>query len=672
MNTYKALCFVLLLSQLVFLTSLHAQEEKELLEKADRYYSKGDLENALNFYLKAEQKKPSDPRIQLRIGLTYLSTTSQKFRALPHLKKAYDLQSNVDPDIEYYLAAAYQVNHEFSEARQHYEVYKQKYKRMATIAQHKIEECVRGDSLVHHATEAIITNLGRAINSPFHDYGPLLYPDGSAIIFTSNRKIVNSEINEATENFENIFLSIAHDGSWTTPGALGPEINVEHHDAAASLSHDGKLLFIYYEEGYGDIYVSERIENEWGKPTPLNANINTQYWETSACISADGRRLYFASNRPGGYGELDIWFSERDGKGEWGKPKNLGPNVNTPGNEDSPFIHSDGVTLYFGSDAHPGLGGTDIFRSEFKSGMWQKPVNMGYPVNTADYDNYFVVSEDKKTGYFASVREDGIGETDLYKIVFLDPKPKVEVVIAPPIPAPDPVTKKDEDFVDPILQMQKELQIGVSLKGKVLDADTGTPMGARLTLTNNEKNEVLAIINSNPQTGEFELFIPHGGNFGVSTEKEGYLFNSNNFNLPASYELQELEIGIFMVKAEIGSKVVLKNIFFDIGKAELKQESVTELENIRELLDKNPSLKVQINGHTDNVGEATYNKTLSQRRARSVVDYLIQNGVDANRLAAVGYGEERPLVSNDDEADGREINRRTEIEIIESGTSAGN
>ena len=361
-------------------------------------------------------------------------------------------------------------------------------------------------------------------------------------------------------------------------------------------------------------------------------------------------------------------MSERDAKGDWGKPVNLGPNINTSGNEDSPFIHADGVTLYFGSDAHPGLGSTDIFKSEFKEGKWQKPVNMGYPVNTADYDNYFVISKDKKQAYFASVREDGMGETDIYFITFLDPKPQEEIIVAPPVVAA--VEKpKDESFVDPIVQLQKDLSSGTILKGKVIDANTAQPLSARMTLTDNEKNQVLAVIVSDKETGDFEMFIPHGGNYGVSTELPGYLFNSINFNVPAFSDLKEIDTHIIMVKAEVGSKVVLKNIFFDTGKSDLKQESVAELENIRELLEGNPNLKVQINGHTDNVGEATYNKALSLKRAKAVVDYLIRNGISDLRLTAIGYGEERPLVSNDDESDGREINRRTEIEIME--VSAG-
>lgn len=652
---------------LIVTGQLVAQDYKDLMNKADRFYTRSDFNSALELYRKAEEIQPANPTVQLKIGLTYLSTTSFKFKSLPYLQKAFTVQPNIDPLIDYYLAASYQVNHEFAKAREHYEIFKKKNKRMSTIADHKIEECIRGDSLVTHATEAIIENIGKTVNSPFHDYAPLLYPDESVMIFTSNREAPPSpDRAKPPMNFEDIYIAPKQDGRWSSPKQLSPDVNVEQHDAGASISHDGNYLFLYYEEGYGDIYMSTREGDAWGKPVPLNENINTIHWETSACMSADGRKLYFSSNRPGGYGDLDIWMSTRDGKGDWGKPVNLGPNINTPGNEDSPFIHHDGVTLYFGSDAHPGLGNTDIFKSEFSNGMWQPPVNMGYPVNSADYDNYFVISENKKNGYFASVREDGMGETDIYFIHFLDPKPK-EVPVIAPIVIEEPVIANEADFIDPIVQLQKDLQIGTILKGKVIDADNAEPLAARMVLTDNEKNVVLAIVNSNPTTGDFEMFIPHGGNFGVSTEREGYLFNSINFNVPAFSEMQEIDTHIIMEKAAIGKKVVLKNIFFDIGKADLRQESVSELENIRELLVKNATLKVQINGHTDDVGEATYNKGLSLRRAKSVVDYLIRNGVDTNRLAAIGYGEERPLVSNDDEMGGREINRRTEIEIIGAG-----
>jgi outer membrane protein OmpA-like peptidoglycan-associated protein len=202
------------------------------------------------------------------------------------------------------------------------------------------------------------------------------------------------------------------------------------------------------------------------------------------------------------------------------------------------------------------------------------------------------------------------------------------------------------------------------LKGKVIDETNAAPLAAVISLVDNVTNKVITKLSSDPVTGEFELVIPHGGNYGVATQKSGYLFNSINFNVPQFAEYQEIDTHIIMVKAEIGSKVVLRNVFFDIGKSDLKLESVAEVENIRELLARDTHLRVQINGHTDNLGNVSSNKSLSLKRASAVVNYLVQHGIAANRVSAKGYGSERPIVSNDDEEGGREINRRTEIEII--------
>jgi outer membrane protein OmpA-like peptidoglycan-associated protein len=225
---------------------------------------------------------------------------------------------------------------------------------------------------------------------------------------------------------------------------------------------------------------------------------------------------------------------------------------------------------------------------------------------------------------------------------------------------------KKTDFVDPIVQQHRDMKIVTVLKGKVIDEITADPLGATISLVDNTTKKVISKINSDPSTGDFELVIPHGGNYGVATEREGYLFNSINFNVPKFAEYQEIDTHIIMVKAEVGSKVVLKNIFFDVGKSDLKPESISEIEKIQELLIVNSHLKVQINGHTDNTGSASANKVLSLKRATAVIDYLVSHGIDASRLSAKGYGSERPIVSNDDEIGGREINRRTEIEITEA------
>ncbi len=667
--------------------SLVAQDYKSFLMKADRFAAKGDHASAVENYLAAERLNPGNAEVNYSLGKAYLAS-NEKWKALTYLEKVHSIKPDLDPEMNYFLAEAYQFNHQFAKAKENYEIFKEKNKKLSDIANFKIKECILGDSLVKKPQRVQIINLGNEINSVYDDYSPLITSDGSKFIFTSNRKN-SSETNKrgSTVNYEDIYISNHQGGHWSTPQKISPNINIPYHDAAASISPDGRTLFLYYEEGAGDLYTSTFDGGEWSPAKPLNKNINTTYWETSGCISADGQKLYFTSNRPGGYGELDIYMSQLTGKGDWGKAVNLGSSINTSGNEDAPFIHEDGKTLYFGSDGLVGLGEHDIFKSEFKDGKWRKAQNIGFPINSAEYESFFVVSADNKTAYFSSSRQDRIGNTDIYKIVYLDDEP--EVVIPPVIVEAVPEVKpdvllastddvvvvekkpevqkpKEEDYVDPMVHLQKEMKNVTILKGKVIDANSTSPLGAKITLIDNETNVVLVKISSNSTTGEFEITIPHGGNYGVATELHGYLFNSINFNVPNFSEFMEIDTHILMQKVAVGSKAVLKNIFFDTGKSDLKTQSLSELENIRELLLNHPELKVQINGHTDNVGKVAYNKILSLKRAQSVVDYLIQHGITAYRVSAVGYGSERPLVSNDDESQGREINRRTEIEIIEA------
>lgn len=683
----KHLLLILFSSCLWYQTQ--AQTVQDYLEKGDRFFTKKDYADAMTQYKRAYDLNPEDPHVTFRVGLTYLHFP-EKSKALSYLLHAYNTKPHVDEDINYHLGLAYQHAHQYMQALEQFELFKKKHKKMADIAEHKIHEVRMADSLSKRPIQVVIENVGNVVNTPHHDYSPIITPDGSKMIFTSNRpsedegeKPAGSKWLPIQENFEDIYVARNVNGYWSAPQKIGPNINIKFHDAAASMSHDGNTLFLYYEQGSGDIYTSTFDGMEWSKPVALNKNVNSPFWETSACMSADGQKLFFTSSRPGGLGELDIYVCERDpATGDWGKVVNLGDVVNTRGNEDSPFIHPDGNTLYFTSNGHPTMGSSDIFVSFLKDGVWSKPRNLGYPVNSIEYDGFFTISADKKTGYYTTMREDGYGDTDIYRINFLEiveeekEAPPVVVVADPEIPAdPSPIDTLavasaapqeivEEHFIDPLVQLHKDLNIVTVLKGKVIDAGTAQPLDATITLVNNENNEVMVRIKSNKETGDFELHIPHGGNYGVATERKGYLFNSINFNVPQFAEYQEIDTHIIMVKAEVGSKAVLKNIFFDTGHADLKPESISELHNIIELLEHNPNVKVQINGHTDNVGDEAHNKVLSLKRATAVVDYLIEKGVDASKLSAVGYGEERPLVSNDDEKGGRELNRRTEIEII--------
>lgn len=653
----------------LFITCFSAQSQsiKDLVSAGDQHYGRKNYASALNSYLKAYEINPDDAAVNFKIGLSYLYSDT-KSKAAAYIDKAYRLNPAVHKDIDYHLGVAFQNTNEFKKAIQHFEDFKRKNSNLAMIANEKIAECQMADSLAENELNVKIENLGALVNTKFSDYAPIVSADGSTMIFTSNRSDNEARV-KAGANFEDIYFSTFDGKQWSQPKKLSENINTDkYNEAAASLSPDGKTLFLYSEEGAGDIHISTLSGGVWSKPIPLNKNINTgEYWETSATLSADGKRLYFTSNREGGYGELDIYVSELDTKGQWGRAANLGPVINTPEDEDSPFIHADGVTLYFSSMGHRRLGNSDIFFSEYKNGKWTKPENIGYPINSWEYDGFFSMSKDKKKAYYSTVREGGKGETDVYSITFLEPKykPKPKPVVVAPPPA-----KKKDDFVAAFIQEQKNKKVVTILKGKVIDELSAEPLAATISLVDNVTNTVVAKISTDEGSGDFELIIPHGGNYGVTTEKTGYLFNSINFSLPAFAEYQEIDTHIIMVKAEIGSKVVLKNIFFDSRKTDLKTESVSEVEKIRELLVGNPALRVQINGHTDNVelaggGNAESYKALSLKRASAVVAYLSSHGIEASRLSAKGYGMERPIVSNDDEESGREINRRTEIEIIQ-------
>jgi outer membrane protein OmpA-like peptidoglycan-associated protein len=387
--------------------------------------------------------------------------------------------------------------------------------------------------------------------------------------------------------------------------------------------------------------------------------------ETSGCFTPDGKKFYFASDRPTGFGGLDIYVAELNQFGEWGNAENLGPEINSAGDEDAPFLVHDSL-LYFSSNGHPGLGNYDIFKAIRVKKKWQKPENLGYPINTAEYENFFHVAADGKHGYYTSVRQEGTGRSDICEFTWLEPEPIVAELEQEKIEEPETSkpSEMSDAFVDPLVSLQKDLGITTTLKGIVIDENSSSPLRAQIILINNETNTVVARVYSNAQTGAFNLDIPHGGNYGLNTSANGYLFNSMNFEVPTFSEHVEIDTHILMVKAQAGSKITLKNVFFDSGKSDLKNESVAELSRLAELLHGNPTLRIQVNGHTDSAGDNASNKALSLRRAQAVISFLQKNGIDVNRLKAVGYGEERPLVSNDDETGGREINRRTELEII--------
>lgn len=638
--------FFLILTPILVL----GQNFNKLLKTGSKHYKKGEINRALDYYLQAEEIEPGNVELNLHIGRAYL-LSDYKHYSLSYLTKVAKLAPRLDPNIEFFLGMSCQYNYLFEDAITHFEAYARANRGEKALMLQKIKECKNADSLIREPVAVDIVNLGKLINSPDQDYVPIITPDESLLIFTSRKEgSTGGNLTRDNELYEDIYISYNIGNQWTEALPISKNINTRFHDATVAVTADGKELYLYREEGEGDIFHSIFDGKEWTKPEALPYPINSEFWETALSVTPNGKKIYFASDRPGGFGGLDIYMSELQGDKTWGAPVNLGAKINTNGHEDSPYIHPDLQTLFFSSDTHPGLGGYDVFQSQWKNEEWQKPTNLGYPINSPDNNFHFIMAKDRKHAYYSSVQEGGEGKSDIYRITFLDQTLK-PLLAAPRQSNTNVYTKEDSTTAV------------AYYSGQLLDSETGKPLAGLVSISHNTTGETLAEAES-ADDGFFTIIIPEAGNYGLSAEVKGYLINSRKIKLTKKKEQQKLVTKIKMNPLKIGSTTVMSNIFFDIGKSSIQTESIVELDKMKEFLDNSPTLQLRINGHTDNVGNATINKILSKKRAQSVMDYLVQNGITEARLSVMGYGQEKPIVSNDDEIDGRELNRRTEIEVV--------
>ena len=413
----------ILISFVSLISISEAFAQNAFLVKAKDANLKGDKALALNLYLKALAKDPENPEINYEVGKLYLETI-YRYKALPYLEKVYVKNPSYNKEINKYLAMAYQYNHLFDKAIEQYDLYKVKLSKddpSLKDLDRKIVECKNGKEFVANPVNAKIENLGPVINTSFAEYGPIVSAAENELIFTSRREgSTGGELDDDGEFFEDIYISTSRDGQWTKPHQIGAEINTPSHDASIGLSADGRTLFIYKSEGNGDIFSCRmKGDSSWGEPVFLGGNVNTKkYYENAAAISADGRIFFFSSTRPGGFGNLDIYMCIRDANHNWGEAINLGNKINTEYDEEGPVLDLDGKTLYFSSVGHKCMGGFDIFKTVYdaQTKTWSEPVNLGYPINSADDDIYFTLSGDGQHAYYASVKEGGFGEKDIYKI----------------------------------------------------------------------------------------------------------------------------------------------------------------------------------------------------------------------------------------------------------------
>lgn len=468
-------------------------------------------------------------------------------------------------------------------------------------------------------------NMGANINGATLEYYPSLTIDGNKMIFTRRE---NGD--------EDFYESYFENGAWTVAVPVPGKINTNLNEGAQNISQDGEWL-IYtgcnYPEGGGscDLYISYKTKNgSWTEGENMGNVINTEFWEASPSLSSDKTQLYFTSSRLGGYGGKDIWVSTRQPNGRWGKPENLGPDVNTSADEACPFIHPDNQTLYFNSNGHEGYGLTDLFLARKKEdGSWNIPVNLGYPINTIDDEGSLIVAADGKTGFYASDGADTKGGLDLYQFELRDD-----------------------------IRASKVLWV----KGKVYDVKSNNGLPSAVELTDINTRKLLSKIQTDEE-GNYLITLPVGKNYAFNVNRKGYLFYSDNFETTIGHTDSAMEINIPLQPLEAGATVILKNIFFESNQFDLKEESIAELDKLIQLLNDNPATQIMISGYTDNVGKASDNLALSTNRAKSVVQYLQKNGIPANRLVSKGWGAAKPIADNET-AEGRAKNRRTELSIL--------
>ena len=635
------------------------KEAKKQIKEGEKLLSEGQFREAYEQFSKAQKFNPNNAKLNYDLfKCTYnLKMVSESYE---YLNKAYKLDPNVDPDIVYFKGMERQSKYDFDEAVRFYSSVSAT-SQWKSSADKKIRDCMFGKSSINKQVRCFIDNIGGNVNSQYDEYNPVVTADGRMIYFTSRRSYKKAQYADDGNYYENIFFSKqSGDDNWVPAEMVEGINNMKDHDAVQGVTVDGRKMLIYRADGNGDLYETTKKGAKWEKPKALKA-LNTEAHETSATYSYDGKTIYFCSDRKDGYGEHDIYRSVMDSKGKWGKPENLGPVVNTPYDEKSVFAHPDGKTLYFCSDGHPGYGGFDIFVTTYVNGAWTEPVNLGYPVNTSGDDAYFVITADKRTGYYSSKQPGGQGGYDIYKIAFLGPEKEFAYR------SENDLIDGVESFVDVDIKSEQipleEARLTL-LRGIVIDADTKEPIaGAHIDLYDIVENLQLLSFESDEE-GRFLLSLPSGRNYGENVNAPEYLFHSENFNIPDTATYQVIEQVIKLDKIAVGKSIVLNNIFFDFDKSTLKPESIMELDKVYDLMMANPEMKVELSGHTDNVGSAEYNKRLSMQRAQVVMNYLLKKGIKKSRMKAMGYGFDRPIDTNETD-EGRAHNRRTEFTIID-------
>lgn len=620
--------------------TLLAQNQLKTLRLAEKYFDNASYDEARKYYQILLDSDPENMDYLYAIGQCY-EYGNEKEKALSYYLKVYEKFPLYSTTLKPKIAVGYHLSSQFDEALKFYQLAAKDLIPGMPRKQIKylMAQCSTGKAMLKKRLNIRVENMGSAINTFADEYGPCFTLDENILFFTSNRPASLGDTNTYTgKKYDDIYIAEKKYGKWTSAKNIDLPVNTNRYESALCVTVDGQQLYFYRNDGQGDIHTSTLKGTHWQKPERLSKIINSQYLETSVFISADGEYLFLTSDKKGGYGGRDIYYCKKQANGTWSNPINCGSKINTPYDEDCPFLHPDGETFYFSSNSTKSMGGYDVFVCKWNEKNVSDVYNMGYPLNTPDEDINFVISADGKRGYYASGRTGGLGGKDIYCIYFIDtPSPQFAAV---------PITPK-------------KLWV---ITGKVKDAITKKPLDAEISVFSYQKNSITAQGQANQASGNFQFALPNGDSYAINAYYPGYELYSENIDIDPKANFDKKEIEILLKPIQAGNTLILKNIQYAGKQYLLNDIAKNELKKFYQSIKDKPELKILIKGHTDNTIQGEEALLLSQQRAEEVKRYLIELGMNEKAIRTIGFGEKQPI--NPENTDiARKQNRRIEIEL---------
>ncbi len=616
--------------------STKSNKAADLYNKAQKYVSERDLKKAVQALEEAVEKDPGFGEAYIRVAGIHKMNGNQPAAFAAYKKGLALLPFNpaLAPEYTNFADMALATG-DYALAKQYYKYFVQANPKNTRALAHAERQLKNTDFAVKAMQQPVDFNpqrMGLPLNQFQLQYFPALTATKTHLVFTARQT-------DDPRSDENLYVSVNRDNNWSAPVSIASSINSEFNEGTGSISGDGKTLVFSScnrPNSYGDcdLYISVRNGEVWSKPVNLGRNINSSAWDSQPCLSADGRTLYFSSDRgQGSKGREDIWVTRLQDDNSWSAPENIGAPINTAGAETAPFLHASGTTLYFSSNGHVGLGGSDIYKASLTNAAWSEPENLGYPLNTSANEASFFITPDNTKGYYSRL----VVEKNSKKTASL--------------------------FEFDVPPAWKSKEISTFTQGRVFDAVTKKPLGANVQLYDINTDELVQQVKADAENGTYTVVLNEGKQYGMFVTAPKHLLKSISFDYTTTADFNPLTLDIYLDPIVKGASAVLNNLFFATGKYQLEKKSKTELNKIIGFMAANPQVQIEISGHTDDVGDAPSNLTLSNKRAGAVLEYLVTHGVAKEKIRFAGYGESKPIKPNTSEQN-RQLNRRIEMRIL--------